>query len=264
MHILDKICNSKRLEVAAQKEAIPLSTLETIMNYQFRESISFRCALENSASGIIAEFKRKSPSKGWIHPDADVSKIVKSYEAGGAAAISCLTDEPFFGGSFNDFQKAREIIKRIPLLRKDFIIDEYQIYQSKAMGADVILLIAACLTAEEIARFTDIAHELDMETLLEIHDESELTAICPDTDVIGINNRNLKTFVTEVSNSLYLADRIPSGFVKISESGLSFPETVIQLRQAGFSGFLMGENFMKTPEPGKTLKKFIKCVEDII
>jgi indole-3-glycerol phosphate synthase len=261
IQFLDTICHSKRLEIASQKETVPLSELKNILNAHFREKVSFKEALTGSVSGIIAEFKRKSPSKGWIYPDADVAQIVQSYEAGGAAAISCLTDEPFFGGGFTDFQTARETIKRIPLLRKDFIIDEYQLYQSKALGADVVLLIVACLTAEEVARFTAIAHELDMETLVEIHEEAELTSICPDADVIGINNRNLKTFVTDIQSSIDLASRIPGQFVKISESGLSRPETVIQLRQAGFKGFLMGENFMKTPEPGKTLREFIQKLQ---
>jgi indole-3-glycerol phosphate synthase len=223
---------------------------------------SFKQALMDSNSGIIAEFKRKSPSKGWINKDADVTSIVESYEAAGAAAISCLTDEPFFGGSFEDFKKAREVVKRIPLLRKDFILNEYQLFQSKIIGADVVLLIAACLTAEEIARFTSIAHDLDMEVLLEIHEESELSSICPDVDVIGINNRNLKTFVTDINCSLDLANKIPDNFIKISESGLSDPETVIQLRQAGFRGFLMGENFMKTSDPGETLMGFIERIRN--
>ncbi|MCL2598195.1 MAG: indole-3-glycerol phosphate synthase TrpC [Paludibacter sp.] len=281
MNILDKICRSKRLEIAWQKEAIPLSELkEAVIPRLTRDplketlpitrglrvkpamtsilkKVSFKEALIRSDSGIIAEFKRKSPSKGWIHPEADVASIVQSYEAAGAAAISCLTDEPFFGGNFEDFKKAREAISRIPLLRKDFILDEYQLYQSKAIGADVILLIAACLTAEEIVRFTSIAHNLDMEVLLEIHDESELSSVCPDADVIGINNRNLDTFVTDLRHSLDLVSRIPNNFVKISESGLSNPETVIKLRQAGFRGFLMGENFMKTSDPGGTLREFI-------
>jgi len=261
MNILDKICRSKRLEIERQKEAFPLSVIPRLTRDPLIEAthckISFKEALIHSDSGIIAEFKRKSPSKGWIHPEADVTSIVQSYEAAGAAAISCLTDEPFFGGSFEDFRKARDTIDRIPLLRKDFIVDEYQLYQSKAMGADVVLLIAACLTVEEIARFTSIAHDLEMEVLLEIHEESELPSICPDADVIGINNRNLKNFVTDIKHTLDLASRIPEHFVKISESGLSNPETVIQLRQAGFQGFLMGENFMKTNEPGETLREFI-------
>ena len=260
MHILDTICRNKRLEIAVQKESTSLSTLKNSLKYPLREKISFKKALSGSKSGIIAEFKRKSPSKGWINRDADAARIVRSYEEAGAAAISCLTDETFFGGSFDDFSKAREVIAGIPLLRKDFILDEYQLYQSKLMGADVVLLIAACLTAEDIARFTAIAHALDMEALLEIHDESELASICADVDVIGINNRNLKTFVTDIRHTIELSSRIPEHFLKISESGLSRPETVIQLRQAGFRGFLMGENFMKTNNPGESLREFIRML----
>jgi indole-3-glycerol phosphate synthase len=255
--LLEEICAVKRMEVERQKEAVPLSYLKNILSFQFREKISFKQALIHSDSGIIAEFKRRSPSKGWIHPNADVERIVQSYEASGAAAISCLTDETFFGGGFSDFRKAREVVKQIPLLRKEFIVDEYQLYQSKVMGADVVLLIAACLTPETISRFTGIAHELDMEVLLEIHAETELASICPDADVIGVNNRNLNTFVTDIRHTIDLSHRIPGCFLKISESGLSKPETVTQLRQEGFRGFLMGENFMKANEPGEALKEFI-------
>jgi indole-3-glycerol phosphate synthase len=259
--ILAEICDNKRLEIARQKEAVPLPYLKNLLSFQSREKISFRQALLRSDSGIIAEFKRRSPSKGWIHPDADVESIVRSYEAAGATAISCLTDENFFGGGFLDFRKARAVISRIPLLRKDFIIDEYQVYQSKVMGADVILLIAACLTQEETARFTGIAHELEMEVLLEIHNEAELAYIQSNVDVVGINNRDLKTFVTDIRHTIELAHRIPAELVKISESGLSQTETVIQLRKEGFKGFLMGENFMKTSEPGEALLKFIQIME---
>jgi len=259
-NILKIICANKHLEVARQKEAISISFLEYTLSSQKREKVSFKQALEISDSGIIAEFKRRSPSKGWIHPDADVASIVQTYEASGAAAVSCLTDEKFFGGGFDDFRKARAVIKQIPLLRKDFIVDEYQIYQSKLMGADIILLIAACLTQEETVRFTKIAHELDMEVLLEIHNEEELSYIQPDIDVIGINNRNLKTFATDIRHTIELANKIPDTFLKISESGLSNPQTVIDLREKGFKGFLMGENFMKTTQPGETLKKFIKQI----
>jgi len=262
MDILDTICRSKRFEIEQKKLRNPIKEiLQIIRGLRVKPAMtkefSLKEALINSNTGIIAEFKRKSPSKGWINRDADVTHIVKSYEAAGAAAISCLTDEAFFGGSFEDFKKAREVIKRIPLLRKDFILDEYQLYQSKALGADVVLLIAACLTAEEIARFTSIAHELDMEVLLEIHEESELLSICPDVDVIGINNRNLKTFVTDIQRSLDLAKLIPDNFIKISESGISNTETVIQLRKAGYSGFLIGESFMRNNDPEEALRGFI-------
>jgi indole-3-glycerol phosphate synthase len=257
-NILDTICANKRLEVSRQQEAVPLSFLENILSFQYPEKISFKQALLDSNTGIIAEFKRRSPSKGWIHADADVEKIVKGYKAAGATAISCLTDELFFGGDFSDFKRARIACAGLPLLRKDFIIDEYQIYQSKVMGADVILLIAACLSREETLRFTEIAHALDMEVLLEIHNEEELAYIQPYMDVVGINNRNLKTFVTNIQHTIDLAHKIPVEYVKISESGLSNPETVMQLRKEGFRGFLMGENFMKTFEPEKALDDFTK------
>jgi indole-3-glycerol phosphate synthase len=263
MHLLEQICNNKRLEIACQQEAIPLSELKNSLKSQFRKKVSFKQKLLDSETGIIAEFKRKSPSKGWINPEASVTQIVKSYESAGAAAISCLTDEQFFGGSFADFKKAREAIVQIPLLRKDFILNEYQLFQSKIIGADIVLLIAACLTREEIARFTAIAHELDMEVLIEIHDVVELSSICPDADVVGINNRNLNTFVTDIRNSLNLVKLIPENFLKISESGLSSPETVVQLRQAGFRGFLMGETFMKASDPGEALREFIQKLSNV-
>jgi indole-3-glycerol phosphate synthase len=256
-NILQTICGNKRLEVARQKEAVNIPFLEYMLSFQKREKISFKQALAVSGSGIIAEFKRRSPSRGKIHPDADVTGIVQAYEASGATAISCLTDEKFFGGGFEDFKQARAAVSRIPLLRKDFIVDEYQIYQSKVMGADAILLIAACLTEKETARFAEIAHELDMEVLLEIHSGEELSYIHPHIDVVGINNRNLKTFATDIRHTIELAGKIPDTCLKISESGLSDPQTVIDLRKKGFRGFLMGENFMKTDQPGKTLREFI-------
>ncbi|MDR0864478.1 MAG: indole-3-glycerol phosphate synthase TrpC [Candidatus Symbiothrix sp.] len=256
--VLGKICANKRLEVARQKEAIPLSYLKNLISSQDHRTISFKQSLADSDSGIIAEFKRRSPSKGWIHPHAEIEEIVSGYEKAGASAISVLTDDPFFGGSFSDFKKARNILTKVPLLRKDFIVDEYQIYQSKMMGADVILLIAACLTPEEAARFAQIAHELELEVLLEIHRESELIYIQPAVDVVGINNRDLKTFVTDIQHTIDLAHKIPEEYLKISESGLSRVETVVNLRKEGFKGFLMGENFMKTNDPAQALNILIK------
>ncbi|MDH8700754.1 indole-3-glycerol phosphate synthase [Dysgonomonadaceae bacterium PH5-43] len=263
MNILETICNNKHIEIARQKEAAPLSYVKNLAEEQVQtiQRTSFKQSLNNSKTGIIAEFKRKSPSKGWIHQNANIASIVKGYEDAGAAAISCLTDEHFFGGSFNDFKTARSIISKIPLLRKDFIVDEYQIYQSKVMKADVILLIAACLTPDETYRFTNIAHNLKMEVLLEIHNEQELEHIQPNIDVIGINNRNLKTFVTNIQHTIDLSHKIPQSFTKISESGLSDSKTVINLRKEGFKGFLMGENFMKTESPANTLQQFIKDIE---
>jgi indole-3-glycerol phosphate synthase len=255
--ILSSICANKRLEVSRQKEAVPRSSLENSLSAARPEKVSLRQVLLASDTGIIAEFKRRSPSKGWIHANADAEKTVSGYRAAGATAISCLTDEPFFGGSFSDFKRARAACGNLPLLRKDFIIDEYQLYQSKAMGADAILLIAACLSREETFRFTDIAHALDMEVLLEIHAGEELAHIQPGVDVVGINNRNLKTFATDVRHTIALAHKIPTACVKISESGLANPATVVQLRCEGFRGFLMGEHFMKTAEPEKALADFI-------
>ena len=259
-NILETICDNKRMEVARQKEAIPLSYLENIISTQGRKKVSFKQSLLQSNSGIIAEFKRRSPSKGWIHPDAEVETIVSGYEQAGAAAISVLTDEQFFGGTLLDFEKARKCITQIPLLRKEFIVDEYQLYQSKAFGADIILLIAACLTKEESLQFSRIAHQLDMEVLLEIHDESELEYIQPDVDMVGINNRNLKTFVTDIQRTIDLANQLPKEYIKISESGISQAETVINLRKEGFKGFLMGENFMKTDSPAQALSEFINSI----
>jgi indole-3-glycerol phosphate synthase len=256
-NILETICARKRLEVERQKEAVSLFYLKNELTLPNQPKISFKQSLANSPSGIIAEFKRRSPSKGWIHPHADIETVVNGYENAGAAAISVLTDEPFFGGSFSDFRNARKAVTKIPLLRKDFIVDEYQLYQSKAMGADVVLLIAACLTLEESLRFSQIAGELDMEVLLEIHNEEELAYIQPFVDVVGINNRDLKTFATDIQHTIRLSRKIPEEYLKISESGLSQAETVVNLRKEGFKGFLMGENFMKTENPAQTLKEFI-------
>jgi indole-3-glycerol phosphate synthase len=262
MSILQQICDNKRLEVAQQKKDIPLEALRSSYDPAEHQAVSFKKALMGSPTGIIAEFKRKSPSKGWINSDADVATVTGAYERAGAAAISVLTDASFFGGSFRDFKQARRVVSRTPVLRKDFIVDEYQIHQSKALGADVILLIAACLTKEEAARFAAIAHELGLEVLLEIHSERELDYLTAavDVDVVGVNNRDLTRFVTDVEISMQLADKIPAGYVRISESGISDPQTVRNLRQAGYRGFLMGENFMKTPDPGKALADFINGI----
>jgi indole-3-glycerol phosphate synthase len=257
MNILQQICDNKRLEVAQQKQDTPFERLQDFYHLTEHQTVSFKKALMDSPTGIIAEFKRKSPSKGWINPGAVAKETVKAYAEAGAAAVSILTDTAFFGGRFFDFKKARKAVEHLPFLRKDFIVDEYQVHQSKVLGADVILLIAACLTKEEVARFAAVAHELGMEVLLEIHNEHELDYLTEAVDVVGVNNRDLTRFVTDVELSLQLADKIPSGYVKISESGLSDPQTVSHLQQAGYRGFLIGENFMKTPAPGKALADFI-------
>jgi indole-3-glycerol phosphate synthase len=263
--ILDTIVANKRKEVAMQKEAVLLNTLLDLNVSQFERPVcSMRKALANSSSGIIAEFKRKSPSKGWIYPDAKVDDILPAYESGGASACSVLTDFEFFGGTFNDLCQARELV-RLPLLRKDFMVDEYQIYQARAMGADAILLIASVLTSDECWRFARKAHELGMEVLLEIHQEDELDRLNPCVDMLGVNNRNLGTFQTGVENSFRLVKAIQRETgenadtpLLVSESGLSDVQTIRELRNAGFKGFLIGETLMKTAEPGKTLKEIVE------
>ncbi|MDR3297252.1 MAG: indole-3-glycerol phosphate synthase TrpC [Prevotellaceae bacterium] len=264
MSILQKIIEQKRLEVAQQKARQPLRQLADELAAQGVIShLSFAQALTQSRSGIIAEFKRKSPSKGWIHPDAPLARVVNGYQQAGAAAISVLTDETFFGGSLADFREARQTL-HIPLLRKDFIVDEYQVFQSALMGADVILLIAAALSLDEVQRFGQLAHQLGMETLLEIHCEAELdhAQLRDAVDVVGVNNRDLATFTTDTNRSAELAPKIAHA-VKISESGIAHPQTVKTLRQLGFRGFLMGENFMKTERPEATLEAFIQSVETL-
>lgn len=255
--ILDNIIQTKYLEVATAKASRPFETILADAQAMTRSVVPFRGALERSESGIIAEFKRRSPSKGFIHKGARVADVVPGYAAAGAAACSILTDTTYFGGSPDDLQEARKLVN-IPLLRKDFIIDEYQICEARIWGADVILLIAAALTPIEVDRLSRFAHSLGLEVLLEVHDTCELAHICPSVDVVGINNRNLATFVTNVQTSFELAGQIPGEYLRISESGISSPDTVRRLREAGFRGFLMGENFMKETDPAEVLHHFIK------
>lgn len=256
MNILDTIIARKKIEVAEQKNAGLLSAIQQ----QPHPLYSLKNALRSSSTGIIAEFKRKSPSKGWIFPDADVTKIPAGYASEGATGLSILTDEYFFGGSLNDLQQARALVK-LPVLRKDFMIDPYQIQIAKAAGADVILLIAAALSINECKMLASEAHALGLEVLLEIHEESELDYIHPNVDIVGINNRNLKTFVTDVETSFRLGAAIPEEYIKISESGISDPHTVKELRQVGFRGFLMGETFMKEVNPDLALARFIHSLK---
>lgn len=255
--ILDNIIQTKHLEVATAKAARPFEAILADAQAVTRPAVSFRRALEQSENGIIAEFKRRSPSKGFIHEGARVADVVPGYAAAGAAACSILTDTTYFGGSADDLQEARRLVD-IPLLRKDFIVDEYQIAEARLWGADVILLIAAALTPAEVERLSLFAHSLGLEVLLEVHDVCELAHICPTVDAVGINNRNLATFVTDVQTSFELAGQIPSEYLRISESGISSPDTVRRLREAGFRGFLMGENFMKEPDPAGVLQHFIE------
>lgn len=258
MTILDKIIANKREEVGRAKAGVPV---EALMEYPYysRETLSLRQRLGDAGQpGIIAEFKRKSPSKGEIHPGAVVEKVVSDYGTYGAAGISVLTDTDFFGGSKDDLMQAREANPFTPMLRKDFIVDEYQLHEARAWGADVILLIAANLTPEETLSLSRKAWELNMEVLLEVHDREELDRSPLDfVDIIGVNNRNLKNFAeNNVNASLNLIQYLPDTVVKISESCISSPETVQELWEAGYQGFLMGENFMKTADPGESLKAF--------
>ena len=260
MNILEQIIAHKRNEVEQLRKAANIDRLLDKMP-EHRPVRSMKTALARSATGIIAEFKRKSPSKGWIHPDARVEEVVPLYEKGGATASSVLTDERFFGGTPDDLRRARECAG-IPLLRKDFIVDEYQLYQARALGADAVLLIASALSPETCARFTGLAHRLGLEVLLELHGEEELGYLeNSEADMIGVNNRNLTTFVTDVTHSFRMIERLPAEKICISESGISAPDTVRRLREAGFRGFLMGENFMKHEQPGAALADFIKQLE---
>ena len=218
---------------------------------------SLREALLQSETGIIAEFKRKSPSKGWIKEDGRADIIPLSYQQNGAAAISILTDEHYFGGHDDFIRAAHQSGVTIPILYKNFVVDEFQLYEAALCGASAVLLIAACLTIERCAELMHIAHSLGLEVLLEMHDEAELKYAELQPDLCGINNRNLGSFVTDVQNSYRLAELLPKDAVKVSESGISNPDTVRALRQAGFRGFLIGENFMKTPDPGLALQQFV-------
>lgn len=285
MDILSEITDHKRIEVELQKQAVsPEQLREQVRNLMENSPAprrSMKRALASSPTGIIAEFKRRSPSKGWIYETAKADEIPAAYEAAGASAISILTDAKFFGGSLRDIRTARPLVD-IPILRKDFIIDEYQLLQARIAGADAVLLIAACLTQEECADLTARAHALGLEVLLEIHSPRELAYISKNVDMVGVNNRNLGTFVTDVENSFRIAGQLRQTIagvrnipdaqdssdtprnlpLLVSESGISHPETICRLRTAGFRGFLIGETFMKTPQPGDALKGFIQGIEE--
>ena len=257
--ILSEIIANKRFEVDLQKQAISIEQLQEGIS-EAPVIRSMKQALASSKSGVIAEFKRRSPSKGWIKQDARPEEIVLSYATAGASALSILTDEKFFGGSLKDIRIARPLVQ-IPILRKDFIIDEYQLYQAKIVGADAVLLIAAALEQERCNELTEKAHSLGLEVLLEIHSPEELSYINEKIDMVGINNRNLGTFFTDVENSFRLAGQLPQDAVLVSESGISDPEIVKRLRTAGFRGFLIGETFMKTEQPGETLQNFLQAIQ---
>ncbi len=256
--ILTDIIANKRIEVAKAREHTCVEAL--LEQIEPCPRISMHDALATSSSGIIAEFKRKSPSKGWIHADARIEDVAPLYQQGGATAMSVLTDEVFFGGRLADLSQARRLVG-MPLLRKDFIIDELQLVQAAAAGANAVLLIAAALTPEQCGRLAERAVELSLEVLLEIHSEAELRYVTDAVRMVGVNNRNLGTFHTDVSNSLRIAECLPHDKLLISESGISEPKTVKLLRQAGFRGFLIGESFMKNESPGEALADFIQQLQ---
>ena len=259
MNILDKIVKDKRIEVDLRKGLIPISQLETSVLFD-RLSNSLAQMLRTSSTGIIAEHKRRSPSKSVINHDLNVQDVAKGYDQAGVCGMSVLTDGKYFGGSLDDLLLARASVK-MPLLRKEFIIDEYQILEAKAYGADVILLIAAILTTSEIKTFSELAKSLRLDVLLEVHNEEELQkSIMPSLDMLGVNNRNLKTFEVSLETSKKLSKIIPDDFVKVSESGISNIEAIKELRPFGYQGFLIGENFMKTEDPGASATTFINAL----
>lgn len=255
MTILDEIIARKKIDVAQAKLNVSHKELE-FSPYFSRTCYSAKASICNPhKSGIIAEHKRKSPSKGIINPNCTVIDVVEGYEQAGASCISILTDEPYFGGTNTDLLIARNRVK-IPLLRKEFIIDEYQIIEAKSIGADFILLIAACLSKHEVQSFTTLAKSLGLEILLEVHTKEELDVYCPQIDLVGVNNRNLKDFTVDISRSIELFPYMPPQTIKISESGLYTVQDIQTLKQAGFQGFLMGENFMKEDNPGQACNDF--------
>jgi indole-3-glycerol phosphate synthase len=258
INILAKIVDHKKIEVAERKTQMSLAQLEAMPLYH-QVGNSLKLNLLNTAlTGIIAEFKRQSPSKGIINNEADVDKVTTAYEQFGASGISVLTDQSFFGGSLGDLDIAAN--RSIPVLRKEFMVDEFQILEAKAFGASAILLIAACLTVEQTKAFAVQAKSLGLEILLELHDASELDHICDEVDLVGINNRSLKSFEVNIEHSLQLKDQLPKEKLSIAESGIYDVETYRLLKKEGFDGFLMGEYFMKQANPAAAFEAFTQLI----
>lgn len=255
MNILDKIIAHKIIEVAKAKVSTPVEVLRQTEFYNHKTFSLKQFLLDETKTGIIAEFKRQSPSKGTINNQADVVAVTKAYTEHGASCLSVLTDHHFFGGNSSDLIRAR--INNIPILRKDFMIDEYQVVEAKSMGADVILLIAACLTPERVQQLAEFARSLQLEVLLEIHNEEELQHICDATEIVGVNNRDLKTFSVDINRSVDLSKKIAPDKIKIAESGINDIETISIFKKAGYKGFLIGENFMKQPDPTIAFAEFV-------
>lgn len=267
--ILEEIVAHKRMEIALRKRFIPMRQLVQLVEQKMEEACgqvaggSMRQALMQSDTGIIAEFKRKSPSKGWIHQQAKSGIVTKAYQEHGATALSILTDTDYFGGYDEYIQEARHVGVTLPILYKNFVVDEYQLLQARYCGASAVLLIAAVLGKEECRTLLRLSHELGMEVLLEMHNDRDFEYADLEPDMYGINNRNLGTFVTDVQNSFRLAELLPEGVCKVSESGISHPDIVLQLRKEGFNGFLMGEQFMRQAEPGQALKTFMETLKNV-
>lgn len=263
MDILEKIVAYKRKEVEDRKSLYPVKLLEQSIYFNTEPVSMSKYVTRDDLSGIIAEFKRKSPSKGVINAYAAVERTTIGYMQAGASALSVLTDQPSFGGANADLTTARKF-NYCPIIRKDFTIDEYQIIEAKSIGADAILLIAAILTPDEIKQLCRFAQSFGLEVLLEVHNESELRQNADaGANLIGVNNRNLKTFEVSIDHSKNLASLIPDGVVKVSESGISDPATIIELKKYGYSGFLMGENFMKQSRPEQAARKFITALRKL-
>jgi len=260
--ILEKIVDYKKLEVAGRKGKVTVAQLEDSVLFE-RTCIPMTHYIKHgSKSGIIAEYKRQSPSKGIINDQSTVQEVTNGYVKAGVSGLSVLTDTKFFGGLNEDLLAARAV-NYAPILRKDFIIDEYQIIEAKAIGADVILLIGECLNKEEVGRLAAFAQSLGLQVLFELHGEEQVDKITSDINLVGINNRNLKTFEVDLVHSIQLCRKLPNDFVKISESGISDPKTIVELKREGFDGFLIGENFMKTNNPGQAAINFIQEINEL-
>lgn len=255
MNILDTIIARKKEEVAVQKSLVSESALKQMPFYKAPVLSMSSYLTMPGKTGIIAEFKRKSPSKGIINDSATVEAVTAAYTAHGASGLSVLTDTDFFGGSLQDLTAAT--IHETPILRKDFMVDPYQIIEAKAYGAEVILLIAACLSPLQVKELASVAKDIGLEVLLEIHTQQELDHVCDAVDMVGINNRNLKTFEVDLAHSIALAKMLPADLPKIAESGISQVSTILELKKEGFDGFLIGENFMKTPDPAAAFAAFV-------
>lgn len=256
--ILEEIVAWKRVELRTQKEQLSEREIHKRVEAMMDSPVpSMKKALNESGTGIIAEFKRKSPSKGWIYERAKVEEVATDYEHNGASAVSILTDEKYFGGRDEFVSQARTAGLALPVLYKNFVVDEYQLFRARLCGASAALLIAAALGKDEYRRLNNLAHELGLETLLEMHSERETDYADHEPDMCGVNNRNLGTFVTDVNNSFRLAPLLPAAAVKVSESGIGDAATITELRKAGYRGFLIGESLMKADKPGQALNNFI-------